>query len=130
MNTDKLSKRYIRQELLLTVALFLIGLLVMRVWYMNDMLWPLVVSAVFSLVASYVIGFLWRRIARTSPDSLPTFFTATSGFRMLAALAVMFVYYLIVGRESMLTFILVFLVFYFASLIHHSVFFSRVSNRM
>jgi len=129
-NIDKLSKRYIRQGLLLTVALFLIGLLVMRIWYLDEMLWPLIVSAVFCLVVSNVIGLLWRRIAKNSPDSLPTFFTATSGFRMLGALAVMFVYYLVAGRDAMLTLILVFMVFYFASLIHHSAFFARVSNRM
>ena len=126
---DKLCKRYLRQELLLAVALFLIGLMIMRVWYLDEMLWPLVVSTAFCLVVSNVIGLLWRRIAKNSPDNLPTFFTATSGFRMLLALAVMFVYYLVVGRDAMLTFVLVFMVFYFASLIHHSAFFARVSNR-
>ena len=128
-NIDKLCKRYLRQELLLTVALFLIGLMIMRVWYLDEMLWPLVVSTAFCLVVSNVIGLLWRRIAKNSPDNLPTFFTATSGFRMLLALAVMFVYYLVVGRDAMLTFVLVFMVFYFASLIQHSAFFARVSNR-
>ena len=128
-NIDKLCKRYLRQELLLTVALFLIGLMIMRVWYLDEMLWPLVVSTAFCLVVSNVIGLLWRRIAKNSPDNLPTFFTATSGFRMLLALAVMFVYYLVVGRDAMLTFVLVFMAFYFASLIHHSAFFARVSNR-
>lgn len=128
-NIDKLCKRYLRQELLLAVALFLIGLMIMRVWYIDEMLWPLVVSTAFCLVVSNVIGLLWRRIAKNSPDNLPTFFTATSGFRMLLALAVMFVYYLVVGRDAMLTFVLVFMAFYFASLIHHSAFFARVSNR-
>lgn len=128
-NIDKLCKRYLRQELLLTVALFLIGLMIMRVWYLDEMLWPLVVSTAFCLVVSNVIGLLWRHIAKNSPDNLPTFFTATSGFRMLLALAVMFVYYLVVGRDAMLTFVLVFMAFYFASLIHHSAFFARVSNR-
>ena len=128
-NIDKLCKRYLRQELLLAVALFLIGLMIMRVWYLDEMLWPLVVSTAFCLVVSNVIGLLWRRIAKNSPDNLPTFFTATSGFRMLLALAVMFVYYLVVGRDAMLTFVLVFMAFYFASLIHHSAFFARVSNR-
>ena len=43
---DKLSKRYARQELLLTAALFLITLLVMRVWYLDELLVPVIVSAV------------------------------------------------------------------------------------
>ena len=48
---------------------------------------------------------------------------------MLLALAVMFVYYLVNGRDAMLVFFLVFMAFYLVSLIHHSVFFARVSNR-
>jgi F0F1-type ATP synthase assembly protein I len=126
---DKLSKRYARQELLFTAALFLITLLVMRVWYLDELLVPVIVSAAFTLVVSTALAVIWRRVATKSPDSLPTFFTAASAFRMLLALAVMFVYYLVNGRDAMLVFFLVFMAFYLVSLIHHSVFFARVSNR-
>ncbi|MBQ6193185.1 MAG: hypothetical protein IJQ48_07160 [Prevotella sp.] len=126
---DKLSKRYARQELLLTAALFLITLLVMRVWYLDELLVPVIVSAAFTLVVSTALAVIWRKVATKSPDSLPTFFTAASAFRMLLALAVMFVYYLVNGRDAMLVFFLVFMAFYLVSLIHHSVFFARVSNR-
>ena len=126
---DKLSKRYARQELLLTAALFLITLLVMRVWYLNELLVPAIVGAAFTLVVSAALAAIWRRVATKSPGSLPTFFTAASAFRMLLALAVMFVYYLVNGRDAMLVFFLVFMAFYLVSLIHHSVFFARVSNR-
>lgn len=126
---DKLSKRYARQELLLTAALFLITLLVMRVWYLDELLVPVIVSAAFTLVVSTALAVIWRKVATKSPDNLPTFFTAASAFRMLLALAVMFVYYLVNGRDAMLVFFLVFMAFYLVSLIHHSVFFARVSNR-
>ena len=126
---DKLSKRYARQELLLTAALFRITLLVMRVWYLDELLVPVIVSAAFTLVVSTALAVIWRKVATKSPDSLPTFFTAASAFRMLLALAVMFVYYLVNGRDAMLVFFLVFMAFYLVSLIHHSVFFARVSNR-
>lgn len=126
---DKLSKRYARQELLLTAALFLITLLVMRVWYLDELLVPVIVSAAFTLVVSTALAVIWRKVATKSPDSLPTFFTAASAFRMLLALVVMFVYYLVNGRDAMLVFFLVFMAFYLVSLIHHSVFFARVSNR-
>ena len=126
---DKLSKRYARQELLLTAALFLITLLVMRVWYLDELLVPVIVSAAFTLVVSTALAVIWRKVATKSPDSLPTFFTAASAFCMLPALAVMFVYYLVNGRDAMLVFFLVFMAFYLVSLIHHSVFFARVSNR-
>ena len=129
MNFNQLSKSYMRQQLYLTVALFLISLLVMRVWFIDGLLVPAIISVAFTLVIATVIGIVWRRIATQAPDSLPTFFTAVSGFRLLLALLVMFIYYLVYGRDNMLIFFLVFMVFYFASLTHHSVFFAKVSNR-
>ena len=129
MNIDKLCMSYFRQELCLAVGLFLISLLVMQVWYIDGLLIPAIVSVLFTLVVSGAIGLIWRRVAKRSPESLPTFFTAVSGFRMLLALAAMFVYYLVFGRSAMLLFFVVFMVFYFVSLIHHSIFFARVSNR-
>ena len=129
MNINQLSKRYMRQQLYLTAALFLISLLVMRVWFLDGLLVPAIISSAFTLVIATMIGLVWRRIATQAPDSLPTFFTAVSGFRLLLALLVMFIYYLVYGRDNMLIFFLVFMVFYFASLTHHSVFFAKVSNR-
>ena len=129
MDINKLSISYLRQELYLAIGLFLIALLVMRVWFLDDLLTPTIIATVFTLVVSAAIGMIWRRVAKRSPESLPTFFTAVSGFRMLLALAVMFIDYLVFGRSAMLLFIVVFLVFYFVSLAHHSIFFARVSNR-
>ena len=129
MDIHQLSISYLRQELYLSVGLFLITLLVMRVWFVDGLLTPAIVATVFTLFVSAVIGLVWRRVAKCSPESLPMFFTAVSGFRMLLALAVMFVYYLVFGRSAMLLFFVVFMVFYFVSLAHHSIFFARVSNR-
>jgi len=129
MDINKLSISYLRQELYLSIGLFLIALLVMRVWFVDGLLMPAIIATVFTLVVSAAIGMVWRRVAKRSPESLPTFFTAVSGFRMLLALAVMFIYYLVFGRSAMLLFFLVFMVFYFVSLAHHSIFFARVSNR-
>ena len=126
-NIDKLSKNYMRQGLYLTVALSLLTLLVMRVWFL-DLLTAVLVSAAFTLVVCGAIGLIWRYVAKHSPDSLPTFFTAVSGFRLLLALAVMFVYYAI-DKDSMLRFFMVFMAFYVVALAHHSIFFARVSNR-
>ena len=129
MDINKLSISYLRQELYLAIGLFLIALLVMRVWFIDGLLTPAIIATVFTLVVSAAIGMVWRRVAKRSPESLPTFFTAGSGFRMLLALAVMFVYYLVYGRSAMLLFFVVFIVFYFVSLAHHSIFFAKVSNR-
>ena len=123
----KVSLSYMRQGLFFSAALFLLTLLVMQVWFL-DLLMPAIISVAFTLLMCFTIGLVWRYIAKNSPDSLPTFFTAVSGFRLLLALAVMFVYYLL-NKETMLNFFLVFMVFYVASLAHHTIFFARVSNK-
>ena len=83
-----------RQGLYISAALFLLTLLVMQVWFL-DLLTPAIVSVAFTLLVCITIGVVWNYVAKNSPDSLPTFFTAVSGFRLLLALAVMFVYYLL-----------------------------------
>ena len=117
-----------RQGLYISAALFLLTLLVMQVWFL-DLLTPAIVSVAFTLLVCITIGVVWNYVAKNSPDSLPTFFTAVSGFRLLLALAVMFVYYLLDSNDTMLRFFIVFMVFYVASLAHHTIFFARVSNR-
>ena len=124
----KLSIAYMRYGVMVAVALALVGLMVMQIWFL-DLLTPIIVSVVFSLVTCVAIAQIWKRVAQNSSDSLPTFFTAVSGFRLLLALAVMFVYYLVDNQDSMLRFFMVFIVFYFGMLIHHSIFFARINNR-
>ena len=94
----------------------------------SGLMYPVAVSAVFSIVVELADALVWRKVAKKSPDSLTTFYTAVSGFRMLLALATMLVCYIIVGRDAIMPYILVLLVFYFAMLAHHSIFFSRLSN--
>jgi len=128
MDIQKLSIAYIRQGLMVTVALALVVFLIMQVKYLN-LLTPVIVSVVFSLVICVSVALIWRRVAQSAADSLPTFFTAVSGFRLLLALAVMFVYYLVDTQDSMLSFFMVFIAFYFAMLAHHTIFFARINNR-
>ncbi len=126
---DKLCKKYTRQTLLLTASLFIIALIIFRVWNLYSLLIPLVISVLFTIVVDTSDALLWRRIAKSSPESLTTFYSAVSGIRMLLALATMFVYYLVEGRGAMLHFFIVFAIFYFVMVAHHSIFFAKVSNR-
>lgn len=125
----KLSKRYFRQSVWLTAGLTLVGLLVMNVFRIEGLLTPVVISAVFSIVIETADIVVWQMVARRNPEGLTSFYTAVSGFRMLAALATMMIYYLVAGSDAMLVFFLVFMSFYVLLLIHHTTFFARVSNR-
>ena len=117
----KHSRRYIVQ------AAGLIAALSAAVWGLglvlgaDGIVTPLVVSECADAL-------IWRRVAGTSPESLPSFYTAVSGFRMLLALAVMFVYWLVEGQESMKMFFFVFAAYYIMLLAHHSIFFAGVSG--
>ena len=125
---DKLCGRYIVWSMvyifILTIGCFIFE----KLGLFSGLMYPVAVSAVFSIVVESADTLVWRKVAKTSPDSLTTFYTAVSGFRMLLALATMFVCYIIVGRDAVAPYIVVMLVFYFAMLAHHSIFFSRLSN--
>ena len=60
MNINQLSKRYMRQQLYLTAAISYVTLLVMRVWFLDGLLVPAIVSAGFYPV----VGLRdWHRVA-------------------------------------------------------------------
>ena len=125
---DRLCSKYIVWSMVYIVVLTVGCFLVEKFGLFSGLMCPVAVSAVFSIVVESADALVWRRVARKSPDSLTTFYTAVSGFRMLLALATMLVCYIIVGRDGIMPYILVLLVFYFAMLAHHSIFFSRLSN--
>lgn len=125
---DKLCGRYIVWSMvyifILTIGCFIFE----KLGLFSGLMYPVAVSAVFSIVVESADALVWRKVAKTSPDSLTTFYSAVSGFRMLLALATMFVCYLVVGRDAVAPYIVVLLVYYFVLLAHHSIFFSRLTN--
>lgn len=128
-DSDKLSRQYMMQQLALALLLFVAAYVVDLNWPREALLSSAVVGGSFVAVLALVIGIVWCRLAKHSPDSLPTFFMAVSSFRLLLALLVMLIYYLTTTGAAMMTFFLVFMAFYLVALVHHTVFFARVSNR-
>ena len=129
MSIQEESRNYILQSIVLCCILTICGFVAMKIWSLE--LWtPIIVSLCFILVVDIASALVFRWVATKHSDMLPTFITGVSGFRFLAALVVMAVWYVLSDRTSMMQFIMVFLVYYMASLIHHSIFFSRVSSRL
>lgn len=89
---------------MLVAGMFFISLIIMRVWNLYEILNPLIISIIFSLMIVFAEAMIWRRIAEKNPEGLTGFYTAVSGFRMLLALGTMLVYYIIMGSETMMTF--------------------------
>lgn len=130
MDINQQTKKYIVQCIILVFVLNLLGHLVMRFWAF-DIVVPMAVSMIFVLVVEIASVLIWRWVALKHRDMLPSFFTGVSGFRFLLALAVMFVvWYVVEDAKTMKTFFIVFLIYYMTSMIHHSIFFSKMSNRL
>ena len=128
MDINKQCKYYIVQTVVIFLVMNFLVKVVGKVWNLD--LWAeMMVSSSFLLVMGVVIALIWRWVATSHKESLPTFFTAVSGFRLLLALGVMFVWYLADKNDTMLQFFIVFMAYYVVSLVHHSFFFARVSNR-
>lgn len=95
----------------------------------QGLLLPALVSVIFLLVFNVLEILIWRKVAYKVPEQLTTFYTAVSGFRMLLALGLLFVYYITLSDKfGMKNFVVVFLAYYFVMLGMHSIFFSYVSN--
>lgn len=124
----RLSKRFVAQSALAVVLLSMAVVSLSMFAHVSGLARPLVVSAVFALAVELADVAIWSRVAEGGGKMLPTFFSAVSGFRMLLALAVLVGCYIAVGRDAMAEYCLVFMVFYLWVIIHHSMFFSRVSN--
>ena len=122
---DHAGWKYRKQGLAIVGALLLAGLLAVAIGLDSKLVTPLLVGAVYSMVVEMADGMVWARVAKRSPESLTQFFMAVSGFRMLSALLVLFVYYMVAGRGTMLVFFLVFAVFYVAIMLHHTLFFQK-----
>lgn len=123
-----ISRRYILQSLCLLAVVTLIPVLLSLLTNVGNLTVPTIVALLFAVVVESVDALVWGKVRQAGDDGLPTFYTAVSGFRMLLALATLVVCYFVVGRDAMMEYCLVFMGYYFVIMIHHSVFFARISN--
>lgn len=123
-----ISRRYILQSLCLLAVVTLIPVLLSLLTNVGNLTVPTIVALSFAVVVESVDALVWGKVRQAGDDGLPTFYTAVSGFRMLLALATLVVCYFVVGRDAMMEYCLVFMGYYFTIMIHHSVFFARISN--
>ena len=129
MEVNRKCINYIAQTVIMVGLLNMLGLLAMRHWGL-DLVFALSASMMFVLIVDIATILIWRWVVLNHKDMLPSFFTGVSGFRFLGALLMLLIGYLTIGQSGMQHFIVVFFVYYLVSIIHHSIFFSRVSNRV
>ena len=90
---------------------------------------PLVVSAIFSLVASTAYGEAWKAVAKSSPANLAKFYMAALVIKMIAGTLVFLIYVLVCDRQNILGFTAIFALFYVVLLVFDCIYFSRVEKK-
>ena len=126
--------KYKQISLWLTALMALAILLACRISALcNDILPqvvnPLVVSAIFSLVASTAYGEAWKAVAKSSPANLAKFYMAALVIKMVAGTLVFLIYVLVCDKQNILGFTAIFALFYVVLLVFDCIYFSRVEKK-
>ena len=90
---------------------------------------PLIVSALFSLVASTAYSEAWKAIAKSSPANLAKFYLAALVVKLMAGILVFLIYVLVCDKQYILGFTAIFALFYIVLLVFDCVYFTRVEKK-
>ena len=128
------SIRYKQISLWLTAAVALAVLFACRLSAQCDdmiaqVVNPLVVSAIFSLVASTAYGEAWKAVAKSSPANLAKFYLAALVLKLMAGTLVFLIYVLVCDRQKILGFTVIFALFYVVLLVFDCIYFARVEKK-
>lgn len=128
------SIRYKQISLWLTAAVALAVLFACRLSAQCDdmiaqVVNPLVVSAIFSLVASTAYGEAWKAVAKSSPANLAKFYLAAMMLKMMAGVLVFLIYVLVCHKQNILGFTAIFALFYVVLLVFDCIYFARVEKK-
>ena len=128
------SIRYKQISLWLTAAVALAVLFACRLSAQCDdmiaqVVNPLVVSAIFSLVASTAYGEAWKAVAKSSPANLAKFYMAALVIKMIAGTLVFLIFVLVCDRQNILGFTVIFAPFYVMLLVFDCIYFARVEKK-
>lgn len=133
-NIKQINIKYKQISLWLTAAMTLTILFACRVSAQCDdmiaqVVNPLVVSALFSIIASTAYGEAWKAIAKSSPANLAKFYLAALVIKMVAGTLVFLVYVLLCDKQNILGFTAIFALFYVALLVFDCIYFARVEKK-
>ena len=125
---------YKQKSLWLIAGLALVILFACRISAMCDQIipqvvTPLAVSAIFSIVASTATIEGWCAVAKSSPSTLAKYYLAASVIKMLAAAIVFLIYVVCCNRSNIIGFTVIFALFYVMLLIFDCLYFVRVEKK-
>lgn len=128
-------KRYFQQALWIVVAASFLVMLLMQFLGDAALYWPitqaLLVTVIFSFVATLAYGYAWKAVAKSSPTNLTKFYLVGSALRLMAALLVFLVYALVIREKTaVLWFTGIFVGFYLVLLLYDSLYFTGIEKRL
>ena len=139
---DEIGRRYYKLSLWVIVGISLMLLLMLSgTSHWNDsVLYAIIISAVFSFITSVAYQASWKGIAKNSPSTLTKFYLAAPALRMMSAVLVILVYFVVnknatnvdgspAIRGLMLSFTFIFLAYYVVLLVLDCVYFAKVEKR-
>ena len=139
---DELAHKYYQLSLWIVVGLSLMILLIAggSSYWDSSILQAVLISAAFSFLTSVAYQASWKGIAKNSPSTLTKFYLAAPALRMMAAVLVILIYYVVnknatnvdgspAIRGLMLSFTFIFLAYYVSMLILDCVYFAKVEKR-
>lgn len=127
-NVSARVREYISQILVLGLLLNFAVSIIQKFTVIN-LFAPMVISSLFMWIAGIIIILVWKHYETKNPESLPMFFMAVSGFKMLAAIGTLFLCYLAIGGESIRWIVILFVIYYVIFLAHHAIFFAKINNK-
>ena len=129
--TKDVVNSYLRQCICLIAGITLLSLLYVNLWGDKELMTvPICISAVFQLVVSIAYALVWKWVRTTSPSSFPTLYMAASAFRMFAAVVIVLVFcFLASSRVSILSFVAIFLIYYFVVLLYDTWYFLKIEKK-
>ena len=139
---DAIGHKYYKLSLWIIAGLTLLMLLLLggSPYWNSSVLNAILISAAFSFLTSIAYEASWKGIAKSSPSSLTKFYLAAPALRMMAAVLLVLVYFIVnrsatnvdgtpAIRSMMLKFTFIFLAYYIALLVLDCVYFAKVEKR-
>lgn len=139
---DAIGHKYYKLSLWIIAGLTLSMLLLLggSPYWNSSVLNAILISAAFSFLTSIAYEASWKGIAKSSPASLTKFYLAAPALRMMAAVLLVLVYFIVnrsatnvdgtpAIRGMMLKFTFIFLAYYIALLVLDCVYFAKVEKR-
>lgn len=125
----KIADRHLGYSCLVIVLLTVISMLVLE--YLGDKQYAaeLKTCIAFSFVAGFIYNRSWKKVVLGEKFDVTKFYLIASGVRMLVAAFVVLIYCVVVREfQAILSFVIMFLAFYFIMLVFDSVYFARIEK--